>query len=113
MPTSTKASSIQLLLANAILISLVVLVREDQLARLDYWRSIGFTPDTLYSILSLRFPAVKGNLSIPGLPTLDWVQVFLVVIVLMDVYFLASTLSGRTYRKGNENVITSSIPSAE
>jgi hypothetical protein len=112
LPTSTKASSIQLLLANAILISLVVLVREDQLARLDYWRSMGFTPDTIYSILSLRFPAVKGNLSIPGLPTMDWVQVFLVVIILMDVYYFASVLSGRSDRKQKGNHITSSMPSA-
>ena len=111
MATTTKASSIQLLLANAILISLVALVRQDQLARLDYWRSIGFTPETIYSIFSLRFPAMKGNLSIPGLPTLDWVQVFLAVIVLMDVYYFASVLTGRSDRKRKMD-ITPSVPSA-
>ena len=112
MATTTKASFLQLLLANAILISLVALVFQDQLARLDYWRSIGFTPETIYSIFSLRFPAMKGNLSIPGLPAFDWVQVFLAVIVLMDVYFFASVLTSRSDRKQKVDIAPSLVPSA-
>jgi hypothetical protein len=60
-----KTSSIvQIVLVNAILIALMVLVREDQIARFDYWRSIGFTGETIYSILMLRYPATRDHISI-------------------------------------------------
>ncbi len=81
-------SFIQLVLINSVLIYLISLVRQDQSARVDYWRSMGFTPDTVYSVLSLRYPAVNGRVSIPGLPTIDWIQLFLVIIILVDVYYL-------------------------
>ncbi len=107
-----KASSlIQLVLANAVLISLVSLVRQDQLTRLDYWKSIGFTPGAIYSVFSLRYPAVNRGVAIPGLPTLDWVQLFLGVLVVIDVYYLALTLTGRSNRGENGNLNSSSIPS--
>ena len=89
------SSVVQLVLTNAVLIALLALVRQDQIARFDYWNSIGFSPDTVYSIFLLRYPAVRGNTSLPGLPTLDWAQILLVVVVLVDVYYIAAAFTGR------------------
>ncbi len=89
-------SFIQLVLINSVLIYLISLVRQDQSARLAYWSTIGFTPDTVYSVLSLKYPAVNGSVSIPGLATLDWIQLFLVIIVLIDVYYLFEVLAHRS-----------------
>jgi lipid-A-disaccharide synthase-like uncharacterized protein len=104
------SSIVQIVLVNAILIALMVLVREDQLARFDYWSSIGFAGKTVYSILMLRYPATSDHVSIPGLPTLDWVQVFLIVIVLLDVYYLAIIVTGRSDKRTLQTTKTTSTP---
>ncbi len=89
-------SFIQLVLINSVLIYLISLVRQDQSARFAYWGAIGFTPDTVYSVLSLRYPAVNGSVSIPGLATFDWIQLFLVIILVVDVYYLFEVLAHRS-----------------
>ncbi len=89
------SSIIELVLVNAILIYLISLVRSDQASRLQYWDRIGFSPSSVYSAFTLRYPAVSGSVSIPGLPTLDWVQILFAILVVMDIYYVASALGRR------------------
>ena len=97
-----KASTIfELVLLNVIVVYLVALVRSDQASRLQYWNSIGFSPSQVYSSFTLRYPAVSGTVSIPGLITLDWVQILLVFLVIVDVYQVASFVVGRRRRIQN------------
>jgi hypothetical protein len=95
------SSVVEFVLLNAIVIYLIALVRSDQASRLQYWNRIGFTPSSVYSAFTLRYPAVNGMVSIPGLISLDWVQILLVLLIVVDVYQVASALGGRRRRIQN------------
>ena len=85
------SSLVEAVFANAVLLYLISLVRDDQASRLGYWNSIGFSANPSYSLLTLRYSSLKGATSIPGLSTLDWVQVLIVALVLIDAYFVLDT----------------------
>lgn len=94
---STKATTvIQLFLANAILIVLFSLVDQDMSSRIGYAQSIGFTPSVNYSPLTFVLSSVGRGTSIPGLPTVDWSQIFLIVLIIIDGSFLLERLLRRS-----------------
>jgi hypothetical protein len=89
----TKAAVlVQLLITNVILIVLSSLVAQDLGARIDYARSIGFTPSVSYSPLAFVLSSVGHGTSIPGLLTFDWFQFLLIVLILLDGSFALETL---------------------
>ncbi len=81
-------SLVEVLVVNASLIALLLWITGDYGFRAAYWGPEGFTPATARYPLFLITSAAKGSTSIPGLLTLDWQQVVVLVLVLTDgVYF--------------------------
>lgn len=93
------ASLLNLAVFNGVAIILAVLVFSDRAWRLGYWENtLGFTPNTVYYPFFYVTSAVKGSTSIPGLLTIDWLQVILVVMVVVDGSILLGML--RRSRQG-------------
>ncbi len=86
---------VQLLLTNIILIVLSYLAAQDLGTRIEYARSIGFTPSVAYSPLVFVLSSIGRGTNIPGLSTFDWTQCLLIVLVILDGSFLLETLLGR------------------
>jgi hypothetical protein len=91
-----KVSSVaQLVVSNVILIGLILAVLQDYASRIAYWRTLGFTPTTSYSFLTFITSATDGTTHIPGQVTLDWVQVFVILLVLIDGSFIYGEVRAR------------------
>lgn len=90
-----RVALLEVLTFNAILIPLLLLITENYGLRLAYWGEEGFTPTmTRYPFFFIT-SAVKGATHIPGLLSVDWQQVILVALVLVDLLFLRSALMER------------------
>jgi hypothetical protein len=81
-------SAINLAVFNVVGLILAVLIAGDQAYRLSYWRSMGFTPHTDYYPFFLITTATKGTTYIPGLLTIDWLQVLVVILAVVDSLML-------------------------
>ncbi len=96
----TKAAPlIQLLLISVVLIVLSSLAAQDLNRRVEYARSIGFTPSLTYSPLFFILSSVGRGTSIPGLLTFDWSQFLLIVLIILDGSFALETI----LRRGHSN----------
>jgi hypothetical protein len=83
---------LEVLVANLILIALFFWISGDYDFRASYWATEVFTPTTVRYPLFLFTSAVKGSTSIPGLLTLDWQQVVVLLLVVTDLVYLSSLL---------------------
>jgi hypothetical protein len=86
---------IEVIVVNAVLVFLFTQVSGDLVFRNNYWAAMGFYPTTTLYPLSLVTSAVKGQTSIPGLLTVDWEQVIVVVLVFADLVYFWSWYSAR------------------
>ena len=96
------SSLIEVLVVNAFLIPLLLLITENYGLRSAYWASEGFTSTTVRYPFFFITSAVRGNTHIPGLLSVDWQQVVLVVLVAVDAVFLWSVTKDRTRRGPSE-----------
>ena len=78
------SSLVNIAVFNVVAIILVSLVYSDRVYRLGYWQSLGFTSSTVYYPFFYVTSAVQGGAHIGGLLTVDWLQVILVVMVVVD-----------------------------
>ena len=85
-------SLIEVVSINAILLYLFTLVRQEFQSRLGYWVSMGFSPEVSYSFLSFVLSASRRGTLIQGTPTLDWSQIFLLILAIIDVAFIFGNL---------------------
>ncbi len=86
---------LEVLFANAVLIALLLWMTGDYGYRTAYWGPEGFTPTTVRYPLFLITSAVKGSTSIPGLLTVDWQQIVLVLLVVTDAVYAYAVLHAR------------------
>jgi len=87
---------LEVLVVNAFLIPLLALITENYGLRGAYWGSEGFTSTTVRYPLFFITSAVKGSTHIPGLLSVDWQQVVLLVLIVTDaVYVWSAVKSGR------------------
>lgn len=93
-------SAIPFIIANIVILFLIYEIFQDYAYRLSYWRSMGFTPHTTYSLFFFVTTATKGSTYIPGQLTLDWTQVLAVILVIMDLSFLVGLLRHRSRVRG-------------
>lgn len=77
-------SLVNILVFNGVALILAVLVYDDRLWRLSYFRSEGFTPTTAYYPFFYITSATNGSTYIAGLLTVDWLQVIIVVTAVVD-----------------------------
>ena len=80
---------------NAVLIPLFALISINYGLRGAYWGSEGFTYDTVRYPFFFITTATRGSTYIPGLLTVDWQQVVLAVIVVVDAVYAWSALRVR------------------
>lgn len=85
---------LEVLVINALLIPLLALLTENYGLRMAYWRSEGFTPTMTRYPLFFVTSAVKGATRIPGLVSVDWQQVVVLVLLVVDGLFVFSVLRG-------------------
>lgn len=85
---------LEVLVINALLIPLLALLTENYGLRMAYWRSEGFTPTMTRYPLFFVTSAVKGATRIPGLVSVDWQQVVVLVLLVVDGLFVFSALRG-------------------
>jgi hypothetical protein len=83
---------LEVLAANVFLIALFFWITGDYDFRTSYWATEVFTPTTVRYPLFLITSAVKPSTSIPGLLTLDWQQVVVLLLVATDAVYLSSLL---------------------
>jgi hypothetical protein len=86
---------LEVLVANAVLIALLLWITGDYSYRASYWVTEGFTSTTVRYPLFLITSAVKGGTSIPGLLTVDWQQIVLLVLVVTDAVYAYALLQAR------------------
>ena len=87
--------TLEVLAVNAVLIALFLWITGDYAFRTAYWGTESFAPTTVRYPLFLITSAVKGSTSIPGLLTVDWQQIVLLILVLTDVIYAYSLLRAR------------------
>lgn len=87
---------LKVLVVNALLIALLALITENYGLRLAYWTSEGFASTTVRYPFFFITSAVKGSTHIPGLLSVDWQQVIVVVLVAVDGLFVISALKSRS-----------------
>lgn len=90
------ATAINLAAFNIIALVLAVLIAQDQAWRLSYWRSMGFTSTTTYYPFFLITSATNGTAYIPGTLTLDWLQVILAVMAVVDIFAIIGYVRRRS-----------------
>ncbi len=95
------AELVQVLVVNAVLIPLLALITENYGRRAAYWRSEHFTSTMVRYPLFFITSATSGSTQIPGILSVDWQQVVIVVLVLMDGWFVWSALKQRRRDPGS------------
>ena len=87
---------LEVLIANIVLVALFLWITADYSFRAAYWGTEVFNPTTVRYPLFLVTSAVKGSdPPIPGLLTLDWQQVVLLLMAVTDAVYLSSVLRVR------------------
>jgi len=89
---------LEVLVVNAILIPLLALITQNYALRMAYWArpGDGFTPTMTRYPLFFITSAVNGSTNIPGLLSVDWQQVVLLVLIVTDaVYVWSAVRDGR------------------
>ena len=88
----------EVIVVNAILIPLLVLITQNYALRMAYWArpGDGFTPTmTRYPFFFIT-SAVRGSIHLPGLLSVDWQQVILLLLIVFDGLFILSALKSRS-----------------
>lgn len=86
---------LEVLIVNAFLIPLLALITENYGLRAAYWGLEGFTFTTARYPFFFITSAVKGSTHLPGLLSVDWQQVVLIILIVVDGVFVLSALRGR------------------
>ena len=93
-------SLVEVVVLNVVLLSLLAWVTGDYADRAAYWGTEPkpFTPTTIRYPLFMRTSAVNGSISIPGLLSVDWQQIIVLVLLLTDALYLLSMRGRRGAR---------------
>jgi len=90
-----RIALLEVVVINAVLVPLLVLITENYGLRNAYWGTEGFAPTTVRFPFFFITSAVKGTTSIPGILSIDWQQVVLLVIVVTDTVYAFSLYRSR------------------
>jgi hypothetical protein len=81
-------TSLKVLAVDTVLLIGVYFVLQDLQWRSGYASQEGFTPSTIYSVLTKSFAMTGRSLALQSPPTLDWIQVLVVVLVALNAWYL-------------------------
>jgi len=88
-------SLLEVLVANAVIVALLLWVTGDDAYRASYWSSEQFVSTLSRVPLFFSWSAARGSSAIPGLLTLDWQQVLLVGLFVVDALYIRGILHSR------------------
>ena len=108
--------TIEVIVANAVLLILTYFVYTD-----EQWRigcalgqglncSIRSAPSYAYSLLARFFSMSNGTMLLTSPPILDWIQLFVVVLAVVDVWYLLQTRAGGRPQSSNTTPQGVSLP---
>lgn len=83
----------KVLIFDAVLLVYVYFVQEDLAWRSEYAVSRGATVTTSFFPLTRTFQMVRGGVQLTSPPTLDWLQVVVGLLILVNVVFLLTSRS--------------------
>lgn len=86
---------VKVLVADAILLAAEYFVLQDLGWRSDYAYSQGLSPTYSYSIFTQYFAMLGRGLALQGPPTLDWTQVLVVLLVMINAVYIYRALTGK------------------
>lgn len=89
---------VELLALDTVLVVLLALITHNYALRNAYWGPEGFTPATTRYPLLFITSAVKGSTYIPGILSVDWQQVLILILVVTNAFFVWSAMKGRRSR---------------
>ncbi len=92
-------TGVKVLVVDSVLLVTEYLVLQDLLWRSAYASSEGLSPAYSYSLLTQFFIMAGRGLVLESPPTLDWVLVLLVVLVILNLWY--SVVAIRRWRRGN------------
>lgn len=107
-----RAAFLEALVVNVVLIALLAAITENYGLRMAYWGPEGFTPSMTRYPLFFVTSAVKGGTQIPGLLSVDWQQVVVLVLVVFDALFVRSVLKDRGTKMGASEVASPAADAA-
>ncbi len=85
---------LEAVVANVFLIAIFVLITENYGLRIAYLQHEGFAPDMVRYPLFFITSATNGTTHIPGILSVDWQQVVLLVLIVVDGVYALSILKG-------------------
>ena len=95
---------LEVLVVNLVLIALLLWISGDYGYRAAYWGPEGFTSTMVRYPLFYITSAVKGSTRIPGLLSVDWQQVVLLLLVVTDAVYAFSLAKSLRTSSQQENV---------
>ncbi len=98
-PFRMVRTGVKVLGVDSVLLVTEYLVLQDVLWRSAYASSEGLSPSYSYSLLTQFFTMAGRSLVLESPPTLDWVLVLLVVLVILNLWY--SIVAIRRWRRGN------------
>ena len=99
----------RIIVPNVVILAMIWAVLQDRAGRLAYFRTLGFTPSTHYYPFFYITSAVDGTTHIAGQLTLDWVQVLVVALLILDLVSLLPLLTRHTAERqtaGSASAVT-------
>jgi len=86
---------LEMLVVNAVLIPLLALITQNYALRMAYWAkpADGFAPTMTRYPLFFITSAVRGSTHIPGIFSVDWQQVILLLLIVVDGMVVLSALN--------------------
>lgn len=90
----------KVVLVDAVLLVALLYVSGDLQWRVDYAASphghtLGYLPSFTYSVLIRWFSMTGGSATLNSPPTLDWVQLIVLTLAVVNVWFVYDALSRR------------------
>jgi hypothetical protein len=89
-------TGIKVLIIDAVLLVAGLLTQQDVLWRSAYASSVlGYSPSVSYSVLTKFFLMAGRGTSLNSPPTIDWVQIVAVVLLIVNFSYVYSVIRGR------------------
>jgi len=112
-------TALKLILAEAVLLTGLYLVVRDLEWRSSYAASThnacegpcSYTPTLSHSILTQFFTMSGNGVSLTSPPTLDWVQLLVLILVVVNVWYGYSLLETRKVARGKDKTRAAPAPS--
>jgi len=89
-------TGVKVLVIDAVLLVAGLLIQQDVLWRSAYASSVlGYSPSVSYSVLTKFFEMTGRVTSLNSPPTLDWVQLVAVLLLIVNFWYAYSIVRGR------------------